>query len=88
MIQADTFEISLSGEAATQVRDALDSRKYTLAEEVVADALRHWHRERRNLNMEHLRAAWEEAVRDDSPGLEPERLMARVREKLASQTLR
>ncbi len=80
MIQTETIEVSLSGEAAAQVRDAVDSG-HGSASEVIVDALRNWRRDKEDLDVEHLRAAWEEALQDDRPGLDPEPINARLREK-------
>lgn len=86
LAQAETIHIALSGAAAALVRDALDSGKYESAAEVVSDALRDWHRERDAWDVPRLQALWDEAQRDERPGLDPEPINARLRQKFSSSS--
>lgn len=80
----EKLSIALPTEMATLVRRAVDAGEYSSNSEVVRDALRDWTHKRnlRQQGLAHLRKAWQEAVVDDSEGLDPDPVFARLERKL------
>jgi antitoxin ParD1/3/4 len=70
----EKLSIALPAEMAAIIRGAVDAGEYSSNSEVVRDALRDWTHKRRlrEQGMGHLRKLWQEAVADDSEGLDPD----------------
>jgi antitoxin ParD1/3/4 len=81
----EKLSIALPAEMAAQVRRAVDIGEYSSNSEVVRDALRDWTHKRnlREQSLSHLRKLWQEAVTDDSEGLDPEPVFDRLESKLS-----
>jgi antitoxin ParD1/3/4 len=79
----EKLSIALPSEMATLVRRAVDAGEYSSNSEVIRDALRDWTHKRklREQNLSHLRKAWQEAVADDSEGLDPDPVFDRLESK-------
>ena len=80
----EKLSIALPSEMAALVRRAVDGGEYSSNSEVIRDALRDWTHKRnlREQDLSHLRRAWQEAVTDNSEGLDPEPVFARLENKL------
>ena len=80
----EKLSIALPSEMAALVRRAVDVGEYSSNSEVIRDALRDWTHKRnlREQSLTHLRKAWQGAVADDSEGLDPEPVFARLDSKL------
>ena len=81
-----TFEklsIALPSEMAALVRRAVDGGEYSSNSEVIRDALRDWTHKRnlREQGLSDLRRRWQEAVADDSEGLDPDPVFDRLESK-------
>ena len=77
------LSIALPSEMAAIVRQAVDGGEYSSNSEVVRDALRDWTHKRRmrEQGLAGLRKLWQEAVSDDSEGLDPEPVFDRLERK-------
>lgn len=76
----EKLSIALPAEMATLVRRAVEGGEYSSNSEVVREALREW-TYKRNLRercLSNLRKLWQEAVADDSDGLEPDAVFDRL----------
>jgi antitoxin ParD1/3/4 len=64
-------------------RHAVDSREYSSNSEVIRDALREWtyKRKLRAQGLQNLRKQWQEAVGDNSEGLDPGPVFDRLESK-------
>ena len=87
----EKLSIALPTEMAALVRRAVDVGEYSSNSEVIRDALRDWTHKRnlREQSLSHLRKAWQEAVADDSEGLESDQVFDRLEskyERLAEKT--
>jgi antitoxin ParD1/3/4 len=84
MPTVEKLSIALPSEMAALVRSAVDVGEYSSNSEVVRDALRDWTHKRnlRQQGLTHLRKAWQEAVADESEGLDPEPVFVRLESKL------
>jgi antitoxin ParD1/3/4 len=73
MPTVEKLSIALPTEMAVLVRQAVDAGEYSSNSEVVRDALREWtyKRKLRAQGLQNLRKQWQEAVGDDSEGLDP-----------------
>jgi antitoxin ParD1/3/4 len=80
----EKLSVALPSEMAALVRRAVDGGEYSSNSEVIRDALRDWTHKRnlRKQSLSHLRKAWEEAVADDSEGLDPDPVFDRLESKL------
>jgi len=80
----EKLSIALPHEMAALVRRAVDIGEYSSNSEVIRDALRDWTHKRnlREQSLSGLRKAWQEAVADDSEGLDPEPVFDRLEGKL------
>ena len=80
----EKLSVALPSEMAALVRSAVEGGEYSTNSEVIRDALRDWTHKRnlREQNLSRLRSAWQEAVADDSEGLDPEPVDARLKCKL------
>jgi antitoxin ParD1/3/4 len=79
----EKLSIALPTEMATLVRRAVDAGEYSSNSEVVRDALRDWTHKRnlREQSLKSLRKLWQEAVADDSEGLDPNAVFHRLESK-------
>jgi len=79
----EKLSIALPAEMATLVRRAVDAGEYSSNSEVVRDALRDWTHKRnlREQSLKSLRKLWQEAVADDSEGLDPNAIFDRLEGK-------
>jgi antitoxin ParD1/3/4 len=83
MPTVEKLSIALPVEMAALVRRAVDGGEYASNSEVIRDALRDWTHKRnlREQGMTSLRKAWQQAVADDSEGLEPDAVFDRLESK-------
>jgi antitoxin ParD1/3/4 len=79
----EKLSIALPKEMAAIVRSAVDAGEYSSNSEVVRDALRDWTHKRnmREQNLLNLRKLWQQAVADDSEGLDPDAVFDRLESK-------
>jgi antitoxin ParD1/3/4 len=79
----EKLSIALPKEMATLVRRAVDAGEYSSNSEVVREALRDWTHKRdlRERSVSNLRKLWQEAVADDSKGLDPDAVFDRLERK-------
>jgi antitoxin ParD1/3/4 len=80
MPTVEKLSIALPAEMASLVRSAVDAGEYSSNSEVVRDALRDWTYKRslRQQGLQNLRKAWQQAVADDSEGLEADAVFDRL----------
>jgi len=83
MPTVEKLSIALPAEMAALVRRAVDAGEYSSNSEVVRDALRDWTHKRnlREQSLSHLRKMWQEAVADNSEGLDPDAVFDRLESK-------
>ena len=83
MPAVEKISIALPPEMVLRVRQAVESGEYASSSEVVREALRDWSRKRipQTNSIEDLRRLWQEAVADDSPGLDPAPVFERLHQK-------
>ncbi len=79
----EKLSIALPSEMAAIVRQAVDVGEYSSNSEVVRDALRDWTHKRRlrEQGLAGLRKLWQEAISDNSEGLDPEPVFDRLGKK-------
>jgi len=79
----EKLSIALPTEMAALVRRAVDVGEYSSNSEVIRDALRDWTHKRklREQGLSNLRKAWQEAVADESEGLDPDQVFDRLQGK-------
>jgi antitoxin ParD1/3/4 len=79
----EKLSIALPSEMAALVRRAVDVGEYSSNSEVIRDALRDWiyKRNLREQSLSNLRKAWQQAVADDSEGLDPGPVFDRLESK-------
>ena len=79
----EKLSIALPSELAAIVRRAVDGGEYSSNSEVIRDALRDWTHKRRlrEQSLASLRKVWQEAVSDDSEGLDPDPVFERLESK-------
>jgi antitoxin ParD1/3/4 len=84
----EKLSVALPAEMAALVRRAVDVGEYSSNSEVIRDALRDWTHKRnlREQDLSRLRSAWQEAVADDSEGLDPEPVFAHLQNKINLKT--
>ena len=82
----EKLSIALPAEMAALVRKAVDVGEYSSNSEVIRDALRDWTHKRnlREQGLSNLRKAWQEAIADDSAGLDPDSVFNRLEKKYDS----
>ena len=80
MASTETMSIALPVEMATRVREAVDGGEYASNSDVIREAVREWtaKRGRERENIEHLRAAWTEAIREQKPGFAVDEILDRL----------
>jgi len=73
------ISVALPPDIIDVVQRAVEAGEYATASEVVEDALRAWTDTRTtSYDVEHLRAAWREAIADDSPGIPMDEVFDRL----------
>jgi antitoxin ParD1/3/4 len=79
----EKLSIALPSEMAAIVRQAVDVGEYSSNSEVIRDALRDWTHKRRmrEQGVAGLRNLWQEAVSDNSEGLDPDPVFDRLESK-------
>jgi antitoxin ParD1/3/4 len=79
----EKLSIALPSEMAAIVRQAVDVGEYSSNSEVIRDALRDWTHKRRmrEQGVAGLRKLWQEAVSDNSDGVDPEPVFDRLESK-------
>lgn len=79
----EKLSIALPAEMAALVRRAVDVGEYSSNSEVIRDALRDWTHKRnlREQSLSNLRKNWQEAVVDESEGLDPDPVFDRLESK-------
>jgi antitoxin ParD1/3/4 len=90
MPTVEKLSIALPAEMAATVRRAVEAGEYSSNSEVIRDALREWtHRRKlREQSLADLRTRWQEAVTDNSEGLDPESVFLRLQKKYNSKARR
>jgi len=80
----EKLSIALPSEMAALVRRAVDVGEYSSNSEVIRDALRDWTHKRnlREQGLTQLRKQWQQAVADESEGLDPDLVFDRLESKL------
>jgi antitoxin ParD1/3/4 len=83
MANVEKISIALPSEVVARVRQAVEAGEYASSSEVVLDALYDWTRRRQpEVNdVTELKRIWEEAMKDDSPGIPAEEVMERLERK-------
>lgn len=83
MPTVEKLSIALPTEMAVLVRQAVDAGEYSSNSEVIRDALREWtyKRKLREQGLQNLRKQWQEAVADDSEGINPGPVFDRLESK-------
>jgi len=83
MPTVEKLSIALPTEMAALVRSAVDLGEYSSNSEVIREALREWtyKRKLREQGLQNLRKQWQEAVADDSEGLDPGPIFDRLESK-------
>jgi antitoxin ParD1/3/4 len=79
----EKLSIALPAEMASIVRRAVEVGEYYSNSEVIRDALRDWTHKRnlREQSLAGLRKQWQQAVVDDSDGLDPDPVFDRLENK-------
>lgn len=82
----EKLSIALPSEMAAIVRCAVEAGEYSSNSEVIRDALRDWTHKRkvREQGLTDLRKLWQQAVTDDSEGLDPDLVFDRLESKYDS----
>jgi antitoxin ParD1/3/4 len=77
------LSIALPAEMATVVRHAVEVGDYSSNSEVIRDALRDWTHKRnlREQSLAGLRKRWQQAIADDSEGLDADQAFDRLESK-------
>jgi Arc/MetJ-type ribon-helix-helix transcriptional regulator len=75
------LSVALPSEISALIRPAVDRGTYSSNSEVTRDALRDWTHQRshREPSLLPLRKEWQVAIDDDSEGLDPEPVFARLK---------
>ncbi|SNS91742.1 antitoxin ParD1/3/4 [Granulicella rosea] len=79
----EKISIALPQEMVASVRQAVDTGEYASSSEVIRDALRDWTLKRnlRRHGIEELRAVWQEAMLDETPGIPSDEVFDRLERK-------
>lgn len=83
MASIEKISIALPPEMVAQLRQAVATGEYASSSEVVRDALRAW-KNKRDLEQQgvaELHRLVQEAINDDSPGLDADEVMGRLQRK-------
>jgi antitoxin ParD1/3/4 len=83
MGNAEKISIALPSEMVAILRQAVDTGEYASSSEVVRDALRDWTHKRRlrEQGVAELRQVWQAALRDTTPGVSADDVIARLERK-------
>jgi antitoxin ParD1/3/4 len=83
MAMIEKLSIALPSEMAALVRHAVDAGEYSSNSEVIRDALRDWTHKRklREQSLSDLHKRWQEAIADESEGLDPDSVFKRLESK-------
>lgn len=83
MITAEKISIALPPEMVSIVRGAVATGEYASSSEVIRDALRDWSHKRnlRQQGVAELRALWQEALNDPTPGVDADDVLTRLERK-------
>jgi antitoxin ParD1/3/4 len=83
MATAEKISIALPPEMVTVIRNAVATGEYASSSEVIRDALRDWTNKRmlRQQGIEALRQLWQEALQDQTPGVNAEEVLDRLERK-------
>jgi len=81
----EKLSIALPAEMAAVVRGAVEAGDYSSNSEVIRDALRDWTHKRnlREQSLAAVRKQWQQAIADDSEGLDPDQVFDRLESKYA-----
>lgn len=79
----EKLSIALPAEMAASVRGAVATGEYASSSEVIRDALRDWNHKRslRLQGVADLRAAWQEALNEQKPGVSADNVLDRLEKK-------
>jgi antitoxin ParD1/3/4 len=82
----EKISIALPAEMVSLLHESVRTGEYASSSEVVRDALRDWAQKRtvRENGIATLRALWQQAVEDRSPGIAPEPVLKRLKAKYES----
>ena len=80
---AEKISIALPPEMVAVVRGAVATGEYASSSEVIRDALRDWTHKRglRQQGVAELRAVWQEALADKTPGVGVDEVLGRLERK-------
>jgi antitoxin ParD1/3/4 len=83
MATAEKISIALPPEMVALLRQAVDTGEYASSSEVVRDALRDWTHKRRlrEQGVAELRQVWQAALRNTTPGISADEVIARLERK-------
>jgi len=83
MPEIEKLSIALPAEMAATVRTAVENGEYSSNSEVIREALRDWNHKRklREQELSLVRAKLQEALVDDSEGLDPKPVFTRLLKK-------
>ena len=83
MSTVEKISIALPAEMLTVIRGAVATGEYASSSEVVRDALRDWTLKRslRQQGVAALRQVWQEAMRDQRPGVDADDVLNRLERK-------
>ena len=83
MATVEKISIALPPELVTIIRGAVDTGEYASSSEVVRDALRDWTHKRnlRQQGVAELRQLWQEAIRNQAPGIPADDVLNRLERK-------
>jgi antitoxin ParD1/3/4 len=83
MTTAEKISIALPPEMVAIVKGAVATGEYASSSEVVRDALRDWTHKRslRQQGVAELRQVWQEAMRDQRPGVDADGVLDRLERK-------
>jgi antitoxin ParD1/3/4 len=83
MSTVEKISIALPPEMVAVVRSAVETGEYASSSEVVRDALRDWTQKRRlrQQGIEELRQVWQQAIKDQTPGVPADDVLNRLERK-------
>jgi antitoxin ParD1/3/4 len=83
MSTVEKISIALPPEMVAVVRSAVETGEYASSSEVVRDALRAWTQKRRlrQQGIEELRQVWQQAIKDQTPGVPADDVLNRLEQK-------
>ena len=83
MSTVEKISIALPPEMVAVVRSAVETGEYASISEVVRDALRDWTQKRRlrQQGIEELRQVWQQAIKDQTPGVPADDVLNRLERK-------